>query len=204
MTDSVDIQLFFLINRGTANQLFDILMPLLSNRGFLLALPLLAFAGMSVARSMRGTTHRIALPLVLMPVVAFYIADRVNDLPKLLIARPRPCIALEGVRLLVRCPGSFSMPSGHAVASFAYAVSFWIVCRNVIAPGWRWFVLALAAAIAFSRIYIGVHYPADIAVGTVLGCGIGWGAGILAVRISARICSPGATGNLPRKNDAES
>jgi undecaprenyl-diphosphatase len=175
MFSSIDTSLFFLVNRSAANPFFDVLMPVLSNRGFLLVLPVLSLALFGLFKERTRPARRwiiYSLVLAVVPVAAFFLADSVNDLLKTAIARPRPCFVIEGDRLLARCPTSFSMPSGHAIASFAYAGSFFLLARNIIARGWRWYVLLLAAAIAFSRVYIGVHYPSDIAVGTVLGLAV--------------------------------
>lgn len=189
MISSIDISLFFLINHGTANPLLDLLMPLVSDRGFLLALPPLILACIAAARRQDRERHRVyfaALIVLVTPVTSFFLADLVNNLLKVMIARPRPCHVFEAVRLLTACPRSFSLPSGHAIASVAFAVSFSIVSRNLISSGWRWCVLTLAGIIAFSRVYIGVHYPSDVLLGTALGIGLGWGLSVPVVRMTDR------------------
>jgi membrane-associated phospholipid phosphatase len=50
-------------------------------------------------------------------------------------------------------------------------------------PGWRWVVLPLAGGVAYSRVYLGVHYPADVLVGGVWGAGLGYGLALLAKRV---------------------
>jgi undecaprenyl-diphosphatase len=89
------------------------------------------------------------------------------------VARPRPCLVIEGVRLILPCPATFSMPSGHAFSSFAFAVPLWYLTRRFMETWWRIFPLFLAGMIAFSRIYLGVHYPTDVLVGALLGATIG-------------------------------
>ncbi len=179
MTTTLDTSLFFLVNRSMTNPFFDILMPLLSERGFLLALPVLLLAAVSALRlpaSTGGPSLRLALIVLFLPVAMFFAADMLNDILKDIFARQRPCQALEGVRLLVRCPRSSSLPSGHAIDSFAFSVSFFILAKGLVSRGWRWYALVLAAMIAFSRVYIGVHYPSDIVLGTLLGMAIAWAA----------------------------
>ena len=90
-----------------------------------------------------------------------------------LIARQRPCDVLEGMRLIVACPRSYSMPSGHAITSFAGALPLLLLTREYLSQGWRTYPLLLAAAVAFSRIYLGVHYPSDALAGVLLGSIIG-------------------------------
>jgi undecaprenyl-diphosphatase len=178
----MDTQLFFLINRGMANPLFDVLMPALTEQGYLLVIPLALYAlyAGSRARMLAGRTYFVtALAAVLISILAVPLADALGNQLKVLIARPRPCHALEGVRLLVNCSASFSLPSSHAVTSFAFAVPIALLTRPFLLLAWRLAPLVLAAAIAFSRPYLGVHYPSDILAGALLGGGVGgmlcWG-----------------------------
>jgi undecaprenyl-diphosphatase len=85
------------------------------------------------------------------------------------VARIRPCNVLDGIRLLVGCTQSYSMPSNHAVNSFAGAVPVFYLTRGYVPFLWRCYPLGLAAAICFSRVYVGVHYPSDVIAGALLG-----------------------------------
>ena len=89
---------------------------------------------------------------------------------KPLIARPRP-FTYRDVSLLVAPPMDWSFPSGHASASFAAAI-------GLREQGWRWSVpaLVLAGLIAFSRLYLYVHFPGDVLFGALLGCFCGLAA----------------------------
>ncbi len=92
------------------------------------------------------------------------------------IGRARPCHALplDEVVLLVDQTGSFSFPSSHATNGFAGALYFSYWLRRL-----TWPLFVLAALIGFSRIAVGVHYPLDVAAGTVLG--LACAASVLAV-----------------------
>jgi undecaprenyl-diphosphatase len=57
------------------------------------------------------------------------------------------------------------MPSNHAANGFAFALTFWPLRRKVLTYG----CVSLAAAVAFSRVYIGVHYPGDVIAGAGVG-----------------------------------
>jgi undecaprenyl-diphosphatase len=80
------------------------------------------------------------------------------------VARPRPFVADADPAPLLLGVVSDSFPSGHAATSFAGAA----VLMRYLAG--RWLVLfGLAAAVAWSRVYVGVHYPSDVAGGALLG-----------------------------------
>jgi undecaprenyl-diphosphatase len=91
------------------------------------------------------------------------IADLVAALLKAAIPRARPHLSH-----LVTLPTSHSFPSGHAATSFACATVL-----GAVAPRYRLAFLVLAAAIAYSRLYNGVHYPLDVLAGVVLGVLVG-------------------------------
>lgn len=89
-----------------------------------------------------------------------------NDcLLKPLIHRPRPFETLQELVVLVNAlPHGFSFPSGHTATSFAAAYA----AARTLGRRWAW-LYAVAALIAFSRLYLGVHYPADVLGGAVCG-----------------------------------
>jgi len=121
----------------------------------------------------------VAVWTFLIACVAAYLAGWVEDLIKNAIARSRLCRVVEGVRLILPCPGSFSMPSGHAISSFAFALPLWHLTRRYIETLWRFYPLFLAGMIAFSRIYLGAHYPTDVLIGALLGGAIGLALSLL-------------------------
>ena len=87
---------------------------------------------------------------------------------KPLIARPRPCWLDESVQLLIANPTDYSFPSGHTLSS--------VIGATMLTKANRKFGIAaipLAALIAFSRLYLYVHFPTDILGAAVLGVAIG-------------------------------
>ena len=106
-------------------------------------------------------TRKCGLTMVLAMLLTMILG---NEIIKKVVARPRPCAVDRSVTLLIPFPGQYSFPSGHTSNSFSAAVSIFLFYRK---PG----ILALlvAAIIAFSRMYLFVHYPTDILGGILLG-----------------------------------
>jgi undecaprenyl-diphosphatase len=95
-------------------------------------------------------------------VIGFVVT---NLLLKNLVARPRPYTLLQELTILVNRPSDFSFPSGHACSSFAAALTmFRLSNKRIGVPA-----LLLAVLIAFSRLYVGVHFPSDVMVGALIG-----------------------------------
>ncbi len=98
--------------------------------------------------------------------------DQSTNFSKDIIQRLRPCYepSLEGMVRLVKpsCGGKYGFFSGHASNSFGLAVLFGLIINNYS----KWIPILLvfiASLIAYSRVYIGVHYPIDILVGSAFG-----------------------------------
>jgi membrane-associated phospholipid phosphatase len=169
---TLDTTLFYAINHGTANGVFDILMPFLTAKGYLLIFPYVFYVlwrANNQKSKGRNETMVLALWTLVVSVSSFLLADWMGNELKHIIGRMRPCNVLEGVRLLAGCSASFSMPSNHATNSFAYAVPLFFMTRGYVRLRWRLYPLVLAGLVAYSRPYLGVHYPADIVAGAVLG-----------------------------------
>lgn len=86
-----------------------------------------------------------------------------NVILKNVIARSRPCWIDPNIPLLIPNPHDFSFPSGHTLASFEAAIMIFLHNKK-----WGSLSLVLAALIAFSRMYLFVHFPTDILGGIVL------------------------------------
>ncbi|MBQ6896982.1 MAG: phosphatase PAP2 family protein [Oscillospiraceae bacterium] len=83
---------------------------------------------------------------------------------KNLIARERPCWIDTSVPLLISAPSSYSFPSGHTFDGFAASVSIFLYNKKAGIAA-----IIVAAAIAFSRMYLFVHFPTDVLASVVLG-----------------------------------
>jgi len=92
------------------------------------------------------------------------IADLLARALKSVVDVERPAFRYAEPKALVHVPRDHSFPSGHAATSFACAtVLAWAFPRLAVP------LYLLAAAIAFSRVYVGVHYPLDVLAGAALG-----------------------------------
>jgi membrane-associated phospholipid phosphatase len=127
---------------------------------------------------------------VLLTSASVWTADLVALALKQAFERPRPSVGIPQADPLLRAAG-WSMPSGHAATAFAGAVALTYIWRR----GWPAFFL-LALAIAYSRVYVGVHYPGDVLAGAALGAavGLGW---VVLLRLPRR------SGAAPRQSRVE-
>lgn len=160
-----NIIIFNLINHGMDNNTFDFIMPLITNFGSIVAWGLICgllflFGGENAKK------------VAILGLAALFISNVAVFVLKPLIAEPRPFLALAHVDLLVPENEIYSFPSGHSASSFAAATiiglkySFMVKDKKyrLIYP-----LLAFAALIGFSRVYIGVHYPLDVTFGAIVG-----------------------------------
>ncbi len=109
--------------------------------------------------------HHQAMVLICVIAAVAFIA---NFIIKGLITKDRPCDLDETVDLLIRRPLGSSLPSGHSASSFAcVVVSFYMN------PWWGVAARTWASLIAFSRIYLYVHFPSDVLFGIISGTIIG-------------------------------
>ena len=100
---------------------------------------------------------------------------------KPIVARPRPFLSVDFFELLIQTPQDFSFPSGHTMTSVAAAAVLWRADRRFGVAA-----LALAALIAFSRMYLYVHFLTDILAGALLGAFIGAAVAWCGERILSR------------------
>lgn len=112
--------------------------------------------------------HRRRWALLALVLAADVAADGLAEGLKLLVGRARPPLVYPSPRPLVHDPQSSAFPSGHAATSFACATVLACVYPRAAAG----FYLG-AAAIAYSRVYVGVHWPADVLAGAMLGVCVG-------------------------------
>ncbi len=104
-----------------------------------------------------------------------------NMLLKPLVGRIRPFAVNTAVELLTKAPLDASFPSGHTAASFAAVFAL----KTAGSPLWKP-ALAVAVVMAFSRLYLYVHWPSDVLAGAILGAVLGWSGAALVKAASKR------------------
>lgn len=157
---------FQLINQDWQHPLLDAVMPFLRNQ-YLWApvyLFLLVFAWVNF-RKQAGWW-------VLFFLLTFAVTDLVStQLIKAFVQRPRPCwdsITTTSARMLIPCSHAYSFVSSHAANHFGISV-FIIATLRHMAGRWVWLALFWAALVCYAQVYVGAHFPLDVAGGALLG-----------------------------------
>lgn len=147
--------------QAVSNNLFDLLAVLLHHAiGDIVLLAVLSLVYWSIDR-------RLGLRLL----YALVLAGAMSAALKLLFQSPRPFIVSDAVNLLVEEDG-FGLPSGHVMT----ALALWGYAAFYVRQRWLYWVAAVfVAAVAWARIYAGVHYPQDVIGGVIFGGLALWG-----------------------------
>ncbi|MDX1909934.1 MAG: phosphatase PAP2 family protein [Saprospiraceae bacterium] len=176
-----DAALFRFINYNLGNPLFDALLPWCREKWFWM--PAYVFLAAFSLLNFGKKGGFIILGLV----VAAGLADFTSStLIKKNVQRLRPCNEPEMMQTVVRrapCGSGYSFTSSHAANHFAAAV-FIVAVFGSAGPWVRLAALSWAALIAFSQVYVGVHYPGDVIGGALLGTIIGWWTVLSGRRLS--------------------
>jgi undecaprenyl-diphosphatase len=108
-------------------------------------------------RKTKSIVREVALPLI--------SSSMLVELPiKTYFKRKRPFISIIQAIVIGKKPGTWSFPSGHSAAAFGGA---WLLNRKF--PKFWGLRYLVAGSVAFSRIYLGDHYPGDVASGSLFG-----------------------------------
>ena len=189
---TLDTNLFLFINRSLVNPFFDWLMPVLSGSGVLKK----EFFGLAIAAGVALLIfgqRRARLCVLLLIVVMATNDGLVCNTLKHAVARPRPFVTLPQARVFGKIGDGYvppeinqtgvemaagkgshnSMPSSHAANWFAATMALFLFYRKSLR-----FMLPLALAVSFSRVYNGVHYPGDVLAGAIIGAGYAAAAAI--------------------------
>lgn len=116
--------------------------------------------------------------------VAALVALGIGQLIGGAIDRTRPYNAMTGIHLLVDKTSDFSFPSDHATVAGAVAAGLLFTNRR-----WGTIAVALAVMMAFTRVYVGAHYPADVVAGLALGAAVACAGRFVVVPLFTRVAS---------------
>lgn len=165
---SLNIDLFYLINNGCANPAFDVIMPHISDCGGFVTLLVICVLAILVLRHYKRQRY---LEIAKMCLYALVLSGLIAACLKLAYHSPRPFTVLENVRQLTIPTEPNSFPSGHTSSTFSVvSVLVWTLRENKAGVC---LLVLFAFLLAFSRIYVGAHYPFDVLVGAVVGVSSG-------------------------------
>ncbi len=159
----IDEAVLWLLNVKLTSGILDSFMPWITDPGNF-RIPIIA--GLILWLVLGSSRDRWTVVLCL---VALVVSNLCVELLKHSFARIRPCHELEWVRTLRGCGRTYSLPSGHTSNIFAITGVLSVKYRKL-----RYLLFLFATVIAWSRMYVGVHYPLDVLAGAGLGVGVAW------------------------------
>ncbi|MCL1903782.1 MAG: phosphatase PAP2 family protein [Oscillospiraceae bacterium] len=152
------------IQNNIRNEFLDVLMQIVTHIGDYGLIWLITAIVLIAIKKHRACGIIMAVSLLLCLLIG-------NIMLKPLIARPRPFSENSTITLLIAPPSDYSFPSGHTMSSFAATTVLFLssLGRYIKIPA-----LILSTTIAFSRLYLYVHYPSDVLAGALMGiiCGV--------------------------------
>ncbi len=163
--DRLDRQVLIFLNQTLSNPFFDWFMPVITNQDLWIIPLVLVWLLMMIKGGKRGRIAGVIL-LVSIIITDVFAAQVIKPL----IGRLRPSRAIpELINLLVDRGGKFGFVSNHAANMFALAT-----VMGYFYDRWRIWLFILASTVAFSRVYVGVHYPGDVICGALYGYAVAW------------------------------
>jgi undecaprenyl-diphosphatase len=155
---SIDHALFVFINQTLANPVTDWLMPIVTN-----GIALRIEYGVIIVLLLALGRKRMIWVAIFSLIVVALTDQTVSALIKPWVGRLRPCKMFH-VHLLVHCGAGYSFPSSHAANLFGQALFFGLLYKKCLP-----YAAGFAFLVGMSRIFVGVHYPIDVAGGMLVG-----------------------------------
>lgn len=152
-----DIKILNFIDKHLRCKILDKLMPLITTLGNGGAIWIIISLCLINNKCHKNEGYMVIASLALTTIIG-------EGIIKHLFRRARPFIKMKQSKLLIARPITYSFPSGHSASSFAAAGIFVMMNSRV-----SLYMIILASLIAFSRLYLNVHYPSDVVIGIILG-----------------------------------
>lgn len=189
LAEHFDLPILDWIAANIANPLLDTLMPIITMLGD----DGIFWIAWAVILLLIPRTRKIGLGMAIAMVVGLLVC---NVTMKPLIARIRPYVYQRDylntvITLLIETPHDYSFPSGHTIASFEAATVLLLNSKKMGIPA-----MILAVLIAFSRLYLYVHYPTDVIASVILGVAFAFLGNALARKLLPGI--PGRKGKYQK------
>jgi len=175
MIQSFDWSVLHWIQDSMQSEVMDFLMPKITMLGDAGILWILIAVIMLFFKKYRKNGLLLGIGLLIGVIIG-------NLILKNIIARDRPCWIEASFPLLLENPDDYSFPSGHTLASAIAATMLTITNRK-----FGIVVIPLAAVIAFSRLYLYVHFPSDVIFAAILGIAIGILTYVIGSKITKKI-----------------
>lgn len=172
---ALDLSILDFIHNTISNPVMDVIMKILTYSIEYGETALAVFIVMMCIKKMRKTGFA-----VLGATLAVLLFGEL--ILKHLIRRPRPFVINGAIELIIKAPSGFSFPSCHTAICVAMATAIFLFHKRLGIIAYIY-----AALVAFSRMYLYVHYPSDIIGGIALGIGCGIGAVALVKLICKKI-----------------
>ena len=171
----INTQIFYWINNGLSNPYLDVAMPHLSDIGGLTFYACLFLALLVITRKDIFGLKKY-YPLVKLCIFSLILCVVITASLKLFLSSPRPSLVLEHVNVLTTSVDPNSFPSGHTATTLSIMTVVFLKAKDYFTRYKAIMCLAVVYAIliAFSRVYIGMHFPFDVVAGGVIGmvCGV--------------------------------
>lgn len=177
---SWDLTIWYYLNVLWHNPVLDAILPFMRNQWTWAPLYLFLAIFMPLNYGRKGWMWCVFF------LLTFSLSDYISaSMIKPFFHRLRPCnnpYLYQTVHLLVPCGSGYSFPSSHAANHFALAVFGGLSLRKRIKWIW-WAAISWATIVVYAQVYVGVHFPLDVACGALLGIGVGSFTGRLYNRI---------------------
>ncbi|MEU6560885.1 phosphatase PAP2 family protein [Nocardia nova] len=120
-----------------------------------------------------------SMALALLAPVSVVVAYLVAEVVKVIVAEPRPCRGVPDAYILEHCPvaSDYSFPSGHTTTAAATVAALFLLNRRL-----GWVTAVFAIVLAFSRVYVGGHYPHDVVASALLAIPVATAVSLLLAR----------------------